>query len=59
MNKIAIVPSSCILIPVLAGCAGTAQVSATNPASKAVDRPSELQDCVTAVGADRTQCRAK
>jgi hypothetical protein len=54
-----------MLIKALAGCAGTApqshpeQVSRTGPATRTVDMPSELEDCVTAVGADRAQCRAK
>lgn len=65
MNRLFIALAACILSGMftagLSGCAGSA---ATTPADSGSGnagsvQPTALEDCVTAVGADRTQCRAK
>jgi len=54
-----------VVLGVLAGCTsaptstGVEQETGGTPASSPPDRHSELENCVTAVGADRSQCRAK
>lgn len=64
MDKPSITILACMLMLGLTGCAGsTAPTSPpdaqTSGNAGAAVQPTALEDCVTAVGADRTQCRAK
>jgi hypothetical protein len=54
------------MMPMFHGCAPTAQDSSSTHGSNAVNptkaqgdlRPTKLENCVTAVGADRSRCSA-
>lgn len=64
MSNRLVILSACIVLLGFGACMGPAvppgeHGPGSTPAARSENQPTELQDCLTAVGAERAQCRAK